>query len=1020
MADDQVPPVVAVVVTRSPGPWLEQCLLALHAQDYGEQLTTLVIDAGSSTPLAERVAAVAPEVYLHRLERNDGFGPSANVALDLVEGAAFLLFCHDDVVPDPDAVRRMVEEAFRSNAAIVAPKLVDFQQPDRLLQLGLGVDRFGAPLRRVQPGELDQSQHDEVRDVFAAPGACTLVRADLFAALGGFDPAITMLGEDVDLCWRARVAGARVVVAPAARVRHLEATASRQRPLPEARALQWRHELRAVLKNYGRLRRSVVVTELVALSLLEVVYFTAVGKRWRARLVVDAWRWNLARRAEVRAARRTIAASRRLSDREVCRTMDGGTFRLERYARRIAEGAVLERTPGSAPRRGGHERAPHPDLRPAAALTEAGSGLVARISSNRGPYAALAVAVALLVLGARSLFLGHLPLVGEVLPFPAPERLLGDFFGGWQDAGLQRTGPASPALGLIGLAGLVIGGGTSLIWKAVILASVVLGGLGAARLVRPFVSVPGRIGASIAYLFLPLAWNDLARGDALALVVFATTPWVLARLAEATMRPRRGLGAQSVGLGLLLALAGSLAPAVVPLTLEMAAALALATLAASGRRQWRAAARCCAVGAGGVAVSLALTLPWSITWLQPGGAWSLATGGAPLAGSGPSLAQVLAFDLGPIGRGPLGYALLLAGLITVLVGRGDRLEWGTRFVVVAVLAFAVAWVAGRGWLGAGGGDVRMLVAPAAACVAACVGLGVATVSADLASSGLGWRHAVGALCALAGLAGLIPVVGASGSGRFGLPTTGYDTVLSYLASGGGGVSATAGRGGASSGAAAPASGGSVLWLGEPDALPLVGWQVTPGLAAGISDGQPDGTRLFPSPSAGLMATLGRGVVQAESGLTVTLGSNLAAAGVRYVVVTTATAPVLAGMQDATAAPPPAGLVPSLAAQQDLRRLPGEGGAIVFADTAWRPSPAGSPILTSGGGTPAWLRGLSLAVSLVAAALAAAWCWRGRARRHSHRPAHRAPHRPLRPLAVNVPPPPPGADDDELVLSVRRR
>src|SRR5207237_895784 len=75
----------------------------------------------------------------------------------------------------------------------------------------------------VERGELDQEQHDGVRDVFAVPGACTLVRSDLFTSLRGFDVVMADHGSDVDLCWRAQALGARVMVAPAARVRHLEA-----------------------------------------------------------------------------------------------------------------------------------------------------------------------------------------------------------------------------------------------------------------------------------------------------------------------------------------------------------------------------------------------------------------------------------------------------------------------------------------------------------------------------------------------------------------------------------------------------------------------------------------------------------------------------------------------------------------------------------------------------------------------------------------------------------------------------
>ena len=226
------PQVVAVVVTCDPGAWFEEALAALATQDY-EELSVLVLDAGSAEDPTDRVAAVLPGAYVRRLGSNQGFGASANEVLTMVQGASHFLFCHDDVAPDPDVVHVLVEECFRSNAGIVAPKLVAWDDPSRLLHVGMAVDKGGAVVDRVDPGEIDQGQHDAVRDVFLAPGGFTLVRADLFAELGGFDNDIFAMGEDLDLCWRAQVAGARVVVAPLARVRHLEQLAGGKRGLPD-------------------------------------------------------------------------------------------------------------------------------------------------------------------------------------------------------------------------------------------------------------------------------------------------------------------------------------------------------------------------------------------------------------------------------------------------------------------------------------------------------------------------------------------------------------------------------------------------------------------------------------------------------------------------------------------------------------------------------------------------------------------------------------------------------------------
>ncbi|HEY2429161.1 MAG TPA: glycosyltransferase [Acidimicrobiales bacterium] len=251
-SDDQpVPPVVAVVVTCDPGWWLEDCLASLAAQDYPE-LSVLVVDADSAEDPTARVAEVMPSAFVRRVHRRRGFATACNEVLGVVEGASHYVFCHDDVVLAPTAIRLLVEEAFRSNAAVVAPKLVGWFAPDRLLATGMGADSFGVPVALVERGELDQAQHDAVRDVFFAPSPCALVRADLFATLGGFDGGYLLLGEDLDLGWRAHIAGARVVVAPQARVRHLEATESGQRSLDGSlRAASADAEASAAHRGFG-------------------------------------------------------------------------------------------------------------------------------------------------------------------------------------------------------------------------------------------------------------------------------------------------------------------------------------------------------------------------------------------------------------------------------------------------------------------------------------------------------------------------------------------------------------------------------------------------------------------------------------------------------------------------------------------------------------------------------------------------------------------------------------------------
>jgi len=341
--DARVPAVVAVVVTKDPGPWFEETLAALAAQDY-EDLSVLVLVAGGTEDPTERVAAVVPDAYVRRLDEDRGFAWASNQALGMVEGASFYLFCHDDCAPDPDAIHLLVEESYRSNAAVVSPKMVRWDDPRVLLHVGRNADKTGAVVERVAEGEVDHGQHDAVRDVFVAPGGFTLVRADLFEELGGFDAGIVAMAEDLDFSWRAQVAGARVVVAPDARIRHLEPVSGgiREAPAPTAgavpaslQALERRHELRAVLKNYSTKSLIRVLPQALLLAIGEVIVALAGRDMDRAKAVAGAWSWNLSHRKELRSLRSQVRAHRRFPDKEVRKLQVRGSARLSTFFSRL-------------------------------------------------------------------------------------------------------------------------------------------------------------------------------------------------------------------------------------------------------------------------------------------------------------------------------------------------------------------------------------------------------------------------------------------------------------------------------------------------------------------------------------------------------------------------------------------------------------------------------------------------------------------------------------------------------------
>lgn len=903
---DLAPSVVAIVVVHDPGPWLEDSLRCLDEQDYDE-LDILVVDAGSAVDPTDRIAAACPDAFVHHLGENPGFGAAVDAVLGMVQGASFHLLCHDDVALEPDALTALVAEAYRTNSGIVGPKLVLWDEPRELLQVGMTVDKTGAAQSYVERGEFDQEQHDSVRDVFFVPGAATLVRSDLLEALGGFDPEIDLLGEDLDLCWRAHVAGARVSIVPAARARHVEALGDRH-PVDDRRRLQARHRLRTMLACYsfGTLVR--VLPQAVFLAAIEVLYALVVGRGRQARDIAGAWTWNLRRTRSLRAKRKAVKATRQVDDREVRTLQVRGSARLSAFLR------------GQVGRDGGDR----------VEAVQVGVRNLAEYLRTGPERATVFAAVALglvLVFGSRHLITRGLPAIGELAPFPgSPFDLLRAWTSGWSSAGLGSEAPAPTAYGLLGLAGLVFLGAMGVLQKVLVLGLVPVGLVGAWRLVRATASSPARVAALLAYAAVPVPYNALAEGHWRTLAVYAAAPWMLDRLARASglapygpVRGEPGPGYlprtvlhHVLALGLLTAVVAALTPVAVLVPLLMAVGLAAGSVVSGSPGR---SARPIVVAAGAALLAVVLHLPWSWDLLRPGSDLAASVGVREPVGV--DLAALLRFETGPWGAGVLSWLLLVAAALPLLVGRGWRLAWGARGWAVALVTWGLVWAAEQGWLPTDLPATDVLLAPAAAGLALAVGMGGAALSIDIGRSRFGLRQVAVVACSAALALYLVPFLGASLGGRWRAPAGDLSGALGFLDD-----------------EAAEEGAFRVLWMGDPDAVPLAGWSLDDGIVyATTDDGLPEVQDQWAGSDDGATGLIADALRSAERGETSRLGALLGPMGVRYVVVPQQRAPV---PFDDEPLPIARSLVDALAEQLDLEAVEVNPAVVVYRNDAWAP------------------------------------------------------------------------------------
>jgi len=210
--------VTAVVVCNDTGDYLTQTLQALSQQTRPADRVILVNTSGKAVG---QTFGEAETIELDSKTKLPGALAAATETL-ITSDTHWLWILHDDSAPEPECLASLLA-TLETTALVgaIAPKQVDPGKPRIIRQLGLTLTPLGEPLSIVS-GELDQSQHDTMSDVMAVSTAGLLVRTDIYEQLGGLSPKAPPLAADYDLSLRIRLAGLRVMVAPAARIRHAQ------------------------------------------------------------------------------------------------------------------------------------------------------------------------------------------------------------------------------------------------------------------------------------------------------------------------------------------------------------------------------------------------------------------------------------------------------------------------------------------------------------------------------------------------------------------------------------------------------------------------------------------------------------------------------------------------------------------------------------------------------------------------------------------------------------------------------
>lgn len=224
---------------------LPECLDSLLRQTV-DDVETIVVDNGSTDGSLELIEARYPEVHVLPLNENRGFAAACNAGIQASRGSIVALL-NNDTETDAHWLQEVVDAFGRHpDAGIVASKMLLYDQRDTLHAAGDFYRVDGTPGNRGV-WQLDEGQYDDEEYVFGACGGSAAYRRAMLEAVGLLDEAFFFSCEDVDLAWRAQLAGWRCVYAPQAIVYHkLSATGGG----PTASYYDGRNCIYVLIKDY--------------------------------------------------------------------------------------------------------------------------------------------------------------------------------------------------------------------------------------------------------------------------------------------------------------------------------------------------------------------------------------------------------------------------------------------------------------------------------------------------------------------------------------------------------------------------------------------------------------------------------------------------------------------------------------------------------------------------------------------------------------------------------------------------
>lgn len=276
-------PSVSIVILNWNGlSYLQKFLPSVCASTY-PNLKIIVGDNASTDISIAFIQSNYPHIQIISNDKNYGFAGGYNKVLDQIESDYFVLL-NSDVEVQPDWIQPVIE-LMESDIQVAAaqPKILSHKHKNQFEYAGAAggyLDLFGYPFCRgriFDSVETDNGQYNDIKEIFWASGAALFIKREKWIEVGGLDDDFFAHMEEIDLCWRLKNKGYKVMYCPDSTVYHVGGgTLNAGNPFKTY--LNFRNNLVLIQKNLPFFQASLIIFIRFWLDLLSLFKFAAEGK----------------------------------------------------------------------------------------------------------------------------------------------------------------------------------------------------------------------------------------------------------------------------------------------------------------------------------------------------------------------------------------------------------------------------------------------------------------------------------------------------------------------------------------------------------------------------------------------------------------------------------------------------------------------------------------------------------------------------------------------------------------------